>query len=155
MTANLDDREGFAAFLLRLRGKGIVNKELIAAFEATPRRDFIPERWHGVAWAEGALWVGRFRGCGIVKIDPETGEVLKRLESDRPVTGGTWPGPEPGYTEFSMVQSQAIMMYLARLCTCSSSLSGFSGGLTWKKQAGLCGQTGSTASTGTTPRTLT
>ena len=29
--------------------------------------------------------------------------------------GWTWPGPEPGYTEFSMVQSQAIMMYLARL----------------------------------------
>ena len=55
MTANLDDREGFAAFLLRLRGRGIVNKELIAAFEATPRRDFIPERWHGVAWAEGMI----------------------------------------------------------------------------------------------------
>jgi protein-L-isoaspartate(D-aspartate) O-methyltransferase len=51
----LDDREGFAAFLLRLRGKGIVNKELIAAFEATPRRDFVPERWQGVAWAEGMI----------------------------------------------------------------------------------------------------
>lgn len=51
----LDDREGFAAFLLRLRGKGIVNKELIAAFEATPRRDFLPERWQDVAWAEGMI----------------------------------------------------------------------------------------------------
>ena len=49
----LDGREGFAAFLLRLRGKGIVGKELIAAFEATPRGDFVPERWQEAAWAEG------------------------------------------------------------------------------------------------------
>lgn len=51
----LDDREGFAAFLLRLRGKGITGKEIIAAFEATPRRDFVPERWHDAAWAEGMV----------------------------------------------------------------------------------------------------
>ena len=51
----LDGREGFAAFLLRLRGKGIVGKELIAAFEATPRGDFVPERWQEAAWAEGMV----------------------------------------------------------------------------------------------------
>ena len=51
----LDGREGFAAFLLRLRGKGIVGKELIAAFEATPRGGFVPERWQEAAWAEGMV----------------------------------------------------------------------------------------------------
>jgi hypothetical protein len=35
---SVDDREGFAAFLLRLRGRGSAPKPLIAAFEATPRR---------------------------------------------------------------------------------------------------------------------
>lgn len=49
------DRQGFAAFLLRLRGKGIVSKSLVAAFEATPRRHFVPAQWQSVAWAEGMI----------------------------------------------------------------------------------------------------
>lgn len=55
MTGELDDREGFAAFLLRLRGKGIVAKDLITAFEATPRRGFVPNQWQGAAWSEGMI----------------------------------------------------------------------------------------------------
>ncbi len=55
MTTEPEDREGFAAFLLRLRGKGIVAKSLIAAFEATPRRGFVPGQWQSVAWAEGMI----------------------------------------------------------------------------------------------------
>jgi protein-L-isoaspartate(D-aspartate) O-methyltransferase len=47
-----DDREAFAAFMLRLRGKGIASKELLAAIEATPRRDFLPGQWQSVAWSE-------------------------------------------------------------------------------------------------------
>jgi protein-L-isoaspartate(D-aspartate) O-methyltransferase len=48
-----DDREAFAAFLLRLRGKGIMSKELVAAFEATPRRSFLPSRWQTEAvWSD-------------------------------------------------------------------------------------------------------
>ncbi|MGB3389561.1 MAG: protein-L-isoaspartate(D-aspartate) O-methyltransferase [Pseudaminobacter sp.] len=52
MNAPLDDREGFAAFLLRLRGRGIVPKDLITAFETTPRHMFIPGQWHDIAWSE-------------------------------------------------------------------------------------------------------
>lgn len=55
MSTDLEDREGFAAFLLRLRGKGIVAKSLIAAFESTPRRAFVPGQWQNVAWAEGMI----------------------------------------------------------------------------------------------------
>ncbi len=82
MTAELHDREGFAAFLLRLRGKGIVHKELIAAFEATPRRDFVPERWHGVTWAEGMIPI-------------ECGEAIEGVDLQAHVIGAL--SIEPGH----------------------------------------------------------
>lgn len=47
-----EEREAFAAFLLRLRGRGIAARELIAAFEATPRRGFLPSQWTAQAWSD-------------------------------------------------------------------------------------------------------
>ena len=44
----------------------------------------------GLAWAEGTLWVGEYRGRKIHQIDPETGAVLRTIESNRFVTGVTW-----------------------------------------------------------------
>jgi glutamine cyclotransferase len=44
----------------------------------------------GLAWAEGSLWVGHYRGRKIHQVDPETGEVLRTLDSNRFVTGVTW-----------------------------------------------------------------
>src|SRR5579883_2732544 len=44
----------------------------------------------GLAWAEGALWVGQHRGRKIHQVDPETGVVLRTIDSDRLVTGVTW-----------------------------------------------------------------
>jgi hypothetical protein len=44
----------------------------------------------GLAWAEGSLWVGQYRNREIHQIDPETGEVLRTIESNRFVTGVTW-----------------------------------------------------------------
>ncbi len=44
----------------------------------------------GLAWAEGTLWVGQYRGRKILQIDPETGAVLRTIESNRHVTGVTW-----------------------------------------------------------------
>ncbi|RRI02351.1 protein-L-isoaspartate(D-aspartate) O-methyltransferase [Mesorhizobium tamadayense] len=55
MTMAIDDREGFAAFLLRLRGRGTAPKALVAAFEATPRRGFLSAQFHSIAWSEGML----------------------------------------------------------------------------------------------------
>ncbi|MEM5501413.1 protein-L-isoaspartate(D-aspartate) O-methyltransferase [Ahrensia kielensis] len=49
------DREGFAAFLLRMRAAGLDNRKLIGAFEATPRRDFIRSEFHGAAWSKGSI----------------------------------------------------------------------------------------------------
>ncbi|MBB3295210.1 streptogramin lyase [Mitsuaria sp. BK045] len=44
----------------------------------------------GLTWAEGSLWVGQYRDRTIVQIDPETGAVRRRIESNRFVTGVTW-----------------------------------------------------------------
>jgi glutamine cyclotransferase len=44
----------------------------------------------GLAWAEGSLWVGNYRGRKIYQIDPHTGAILRTIESNRFVTGVTW-----------------------------------------------------------------
>jgi len=44
----------------------------------------------GLAWAEGTLWVGQYRDRRIHQIDPDTGAVLRTIESNRFVTGVTW-----------------------------------------------------------------
>jgi glutamine cyclotransferase len=44
----------------------------------------------GLAWAEGSLWVGQCRDRKIHRIDPETGRILRTIESNRFVTGVTW-----------------------------------------------------------------
>jgi glutamine cyclotransferase len=58
----------------------------------------------GLAWAEGTLWVGEYRARKIHQIDPETGKILRTIESNRFVTGvsfvdgelwhGTWEGED-------------------------------------------------------------
>ena len=44
----------------------------------------------GLAWAEGSLWVGQHRDRKIHRIDPDTGQVLRTIVSDRFVTGVSW-----------------------------------------------------------------
>ena len=44
----------------------------------------------GLTWAEGTLWVGEYRARKIHQIDPQTGAILRTIESDRFVTGVTW-----------------------------------------------------------------
>ena len=44
----------------------------------------------GLAWAEGTLWVGKDRERKILEIDPNTGAILRTIQSNRFVTGVTW-----------------------------------------------------------------
>ena len=44
----------------------------------------------GLAWAEGSLWVGQHRNRKIHQVDPQTGAILRTIESNRFVTGVTW-----------------------------------------------------------------
>jgi glutamine cyclotransferase len=48
----------------------------------------------GLAWAEGALWVGQYRDRKIHQVDPETGAILRTIECKRFVTGVTWTDGE-------------------------------------------------------------
>lgn len=52
MSVAAEDREGFAAFLLRMRAKGITRKDLIAAVESIPRRNFVPGQWQSAVWSD-------------------------------------------------------------------------------------------------------
>jgi glutamine cyclotransferase len=44
----------------------------------------------GLAWAEGSLWVGQYRERKIHQVNPETGAILRTIQSNRFVTGVTW-----------------------------------------------------------------
>jgi len=44
----------------------------------------------GLAWADGSLWVGQYRERQIIQIDPETGAVLRTIQTNRFVTGVSW-----------------------------------------------------------------
>ena len=44
----------------------------------------------GLAWAEGTLWVAQYRDRKIHQIDPESGAILRTIETNRFVTGVTW-----------------------------------------------------------------
>ena len=44
----------------------------------------------GLAWAEGTLWVGQNRNRRIYQVNPDTGAILRTIESNRFVTGVTW-----------------------------------------------------------------
>ncbi len=43
-----------------------------------------------MAWAEGSLWVGQYRSRTIHQVNPETGAIIRTIESNRFVTGVTW-----------------------------------------------------------------
>ncbi|MDY0747003.1 hypothetical protein SNE35_20995 [Paucibacter sp. R3-3] len=44
----------------------------------------------GLAWAEGSLWVGEYRARKIHQIDPDSGALIRTIETKRFVTGVTW-----------------------------------------------------------------
>ena len=46
-----------------------------------------PPEWRG---RKGALWVGQHRKRKIHQVDPQTGAILRTIESNRFVTGVTW-----------------------------------------------------------------
>ncbi len=60
----------------------------------------------GMAWAEGALWVGQHRNRKIHQVDPETGAILRTIESNRFVTGVTWLGDELWHGTLESGQSE-------------------------------------------------
>ncbi len=60
----------------------------------------------GLAWAEGALWVGNYRNRKIYQVDPETGAIIRTIESNRFVTGVTWADGELWHATWEGEQSE-------------------------------------------------
>jgi glutamine cyclotransferase len=60
----------------------------------------------GMAWAEGRLWVGQHRQRKIHEVDPQTGAVLRTLDSNRFVTGVTWVEGELWHATWENDQSE-------------------------------------------------
>ncbi len=52
MSVRLTDRERFASFLMRARARGITDARLLDAFEATPRRGFVPAAYADSAYSD-------------------------------------------------------------------------------------------------------
>jgi glutamine cyclotransferase len=44
----------------------------------------------GLAWSDGTLWVGQYKDRKIHQISPESGAILRTIETNRFVTGVTW-----------------------------------------------------------------
>ena len=59
----------------------------------------------GMAWAEGMLWVGEYRARKIHVVEPDTGKVLRSVQSDRFVTGVTWMDGELWHATWEADQS--------------------------------------------------
>jgi glutamine cyclotransferase len=60
----------------------------------------------GLAWAEGTLWVGHHRERKIHQIDPETGAILRTIESNRFVTGVSWVDGELWHATYEGGESE-------------------------------------------------
>ena len=60
----------------------------------------------GMAWAEGSLWIGQHRRRKIHQVDPQTGAILRTIDSNRFVTGVTWLGNELWHGTFEADQSE-------------------------------------------------
>lgn len=44
----------------------------------------------GMAWADGYLWIGEYSAGQVHQVDPESGAIVRTLQSERYVTGVTW-----------------------------------------------------------------
>ena len=60
----------------------------------------------GLAWAEGSLWVGQYRGRKIHQVDPATGAIRRTVESNRFVTGVTWVDGELWHATWEAEESE-------------------------------------------------
>jgi len=74
--------------------------EVVATIPAPGKSD------SGLTWAEGTLWVGQHRDRKIHQLDPETGAILRTIESNRFVTGVTWVDGELWHVTWEGDQSE-------------------------------------------------
>jgi protein-L-isoaspartate(D-aspartate) O-methyltransferase len=111
------DREGLAAFLLRMRTAGISDRALIAAFEATPRRAFVPEQWQAAAWTDRMLPIECGEAIEGADLQARIIAALGLEPSHRVLEVGTGSG----YTAAVMARLAARVLTLERYKTLSAN----------------------------------
>lgn len=110
MNATVEDREGFAAFLLRMRGRGFADKPLIAAVEATPRRNFVPAQWQAAVWSERMIPIDCGETLEGLDLQALTLAALQLAPGQRILEIGTGSG----YTAALMARQAARVISLER-----------------------------------------
>jgi len=113
MTGGSEEREGFAAFMLRMRARGIDSKELFAAMEATPRSGFVPAEWQNFIWSNRTVPIEcgeTFEGCDL------HGSVLHALDL-KPGVRVLEVGTGSGYTSAIMARMAERVLTLDRYKT--------------------------------------
>jgi protein-L-isoaspartate(D-aspartate) O-methyltransferase len=113
VTGAAGDREGFAAFLLRMRGLGMDRRDLMTAFETTPRRNFVPAQWQSETWSRRMIPI-------------ECGEAMEGVDLQAKVLAALDPQPGnrvleigtgSGYTAAVMSRLAARVLSLERYRT--------------------------------------
>lgn len=113
MSQTIADKEAFAAFLLRMRARGLGDKALISAIEATPRRGFVPGQWQDHAWSDRMLPIE----CGeaIESLDLQV-QIIAALDLD-PSHRVLEIGTGSGFTAAAMSRLAARVLTLERYKT--------------------------------------
>jgi len=107
------EREGFVAFMLRMRARGIASKELFAAMEATPRASFVPAEWKNWVWSNRTVPIEcgeSFEACDL------QGSVLHALDL-KPGVRVLEIGTGSGYTSAIMARIAERVLTLDRYKT--------------------------------------
>ncbi|MGB8818675.1 MAG: protein-L-isoaspartate(D-aspartate) O-methyltransferase [Rhizobiaceae bacterium] len=106
MNARLTDRERFAGFLMRMRAKGITDAALLDAFEATPRRGFVPAAFANAAYSDRTVPI-------------ECGEVIEGLDLQATVLSALGLDPSHRVLEIGTGSgfTAAVMAHLAARVT--------------------------------------
>ena len=113
MTGNGDDREGFAAFMLRMRAKGIGDQALFSAIEATPRRAFVPGQWREAAWLNRMLPIACGEAIEGIDLQAQVIAALALEPGHRVLEVGTGSG----FTAAVMARLSARVLTLERYRT--------------------------------------
>jgi protein-L-isoaspartate(D-aspartate) O-methyltransferase len=113
MSVGADEREKFAAFLLRIRASGLTSRELVSVIESVPRRSFIPSHWQAEAWSDRTVPIACGEAIEGIDLQAKVIAALELQPSHRVLEIGTGSG----YTAAVMSRLAARVLTVDRYKT--------------------------------------